>query len=98
MRYIVISLLAGCLAFGSATGAIAECFADYKAKQEDPLRLHYGVVEVNVQPCQMSGAVSDKVSQRVAAGGWMLLQVESVFDETGLEAKKRDAGEFYLRY
>ena len=98
MRNSVISLLAGCLVVISASGASAACYADYKAKKENPLRLHYGVVEVPSQPCQMSRAVTRTVAERVAAGGWELLQVQSVFDETGLEAKKRDAGEFYLRF
>ena len=98
MKQIFFSFCIALLVGLGGPAMAADCYADYKAKQDNPLRLHYGVVEVNVQPCQMSGAVSDKVSQRVAAGGWMLLQVESVFDETGLEAKKRDAGEFYLRY
>ncbi|SMX23148.1 hypothetical protein [Boseongicola aestuarii] len=98
MRHFVISLVSISLLAISASSASAACYADYKAKKENPLRLHYGVVEVNAQPCQMSGAVSRAVAQRVAAGGWELLQVQSVFDETGLEAKKRDAGEFYLRF
>lgn len=98
MRHFVITLVSMSLLAFSASNASAACYADYKAKKEDPLRLHYGVVEINAQPCQMSGAVSLAVAQRVAAGGWELLQVQSVFDETGLEAKKRDAGEFYLRF
>ncbi|MBT8414317.1 MAG: hypothetical protein KJO30_08305 [Boseongicola sp.] len=98
MKNSVISLLSGCLVAMSASGASAACYADYKAKKENPLRLHYGVVEVTAQPCQMSREVARAVAQRVAAGGWELLQVESVFDETGLEAKKRDAGEYYLRF
>lgn len=98
MRYTVISLIAFCLLAISASNAAAACYADYKAKKEKPLQLHYGVVEVTIQPCQMSLEVTQAVAQRVAAGGWELLQVESVFDETGLEAKKRDAGKFYLRF
>lgn len=98
MKHFVISLTFGIVSLAFAQGAQAACFADYKAKQENPLRLHYGVVEVNAQPCQLSGAVTDQVNQRLAKGGWTLLKVETVFDETGLEAKKRDAGEFYLRY
>lgn len=98
MKRVAINLVLSCVVASTASVASAACFADYKAKQENPLRLHYGVLEVNVQPCRMSKAVSDNVAKRVAAGGWMLLQVESVFDETGLEAKKRDAGEFYLRF
>ena len=98
MRRIAKNLIAGCVMAVAGTSASAACFADYKAKQENPLRLHYGVVEVKAEPCQKSKAVSDDVAKRVAAGGWMLLQVETVFDETGLEAKKRDAGEYYLRF
>ncbi|MDJ1018055.1 MAG: hypothetical protein QNJ35_16210 [Paracoccaceae bacterium] len=82
----------------AATASQAACYADYKAKQDDPLRLHYGVIEVGVSPCAMSEDVKRVVEERVAAGGWMLLQVQSVFDESGLEAKKADAGEFYLRF
>lgn len=82
----------------AATAGQAACYADYKAKQDDPLRLHYGVIEVGVSPCAMSEDVKRVVEERVAAGGWMLLQVQSVFDESGLEAKKADAGEFYLRF
>ena len=98
MRNVMISLVVGILSLFAAQTAAAACFADYKAKQEKPLRLHYGVVEVAIQPCRLSRAVTDHVAQRVSAGGWTLLKVETVFDETGLEARKRDAGEYYLRY
>jgi hypothetical protein len=30
--------------------------------------------------------------------GWQLLNVLSVFDESGLEERKDSAGEYYLRY
>lgn len=82
----------------AAGPAFAACYADYKAKREDPLRLHYGVIQVDANPCRMSRAVARGVERRLSAGGWTLLQVESVFDETGLEGRKRDAGQFFLRY
>ena len=72
MKRIVIYLCAGLVSLSATQAAYADCFADYKAKQESPLRLHYGVIEVDVQPCRMSPAVSDTVARRVAAGGWML--------------------------
>ncbi len=98
MRFVFIGI-AVCLLGSMAAGpAFAACYADYKAKREDPLRLHYGVIQVDANPCRMSRAVARGVERRLSAGGWTLLQVESVFDETGLEGRKRDAGQFFLRY
>ncbi len=78
--------------------ASAACFADYKAKTENPLKLHYGVIQVDVSPCAMSNKVEQTVKSRVAAGGWTLLQVQSVFEDSGLEARKKDAGAYFLRF
>ena len=98
MKYVIIGIAACLLGTVAAGSASAACYADYKAKQEDPLRLHYGVMKVDASPCRMSRAVTRGVERRLSAGGWTLLQVESVFDETGLEGRKRDAGRYYLRY
>ena len=35
--------------------AQAACYADYKAKQDAPLRLHYGVAEIS-EPCTPASA------------------------------------------
>jgi hypothetical protein len=86
------------IAAAFAAPASSACYADYKAKQESPLRLHYGVLQLDVTPCRMSGTVTSLVKDRIAAGGWKLLQVQSVFDESGLEDRKRDAGQFFLRF
>ena len=82
----------------SGPAAQAACYADYKAKQDDPLRLHYGVMLVDVAPCAASPAVEADVANRLEAAGWILLQVQSVFDDSALEDKKADAGEFFLRF
>ncbi len=92
-RYAVA--LAVFLAAGPASAA---CFADYKAKKENPLRLHYGVMELDAEPCRMSKAIARTVKNRLAKGGWTLLQVQSVFDERSLGAKKKDAGAYFLRF
>jgi len=87
------------LAFGLALlagTAQAACYADYKAKQDDPLRLHYGVVQVQGN-CTVANAAA-YLSDRLAADGWQLLEVMSTFDDEGLEQRRADAGEFYLRY
>lgn len=78
--------------------AYADCYADYKAKQDDPLRLHYGVMTVEASPCTSSPNIDADVSRRLEAAGWTLLQVESVFEEAALDSKKADAGEFFLRF
>ena len=76
--------------------AQAACYADYKAKQDDPLRLHYGVVELPQSSCDEASA-ADALRARLA-DGWQFLTVMSVFDESGLEQRRASAGEYFLRY
>jgi hypothetical protein len=80
----------------STTIAQAACYADYKAKQDDPLRLHYGVTEVRGD-CSLRSAES-QLRDRLASDGWQLLNVLGVFDDAGLDERKDSAGEFFLRY
>ena len=75
----------------------AACFADYKAKMDNPLRLHYGVVEIPDAACSVAAAFP-VIAPRVASGGWELLEVMSVFDEAGLDARRADAGQYYLAF
>lgn len=79
----------------AANSAAAACYADYKAKQDDPLRLHYGVAAVS--ECSTRAAEAE-LSKRLAAKGWTLLNVMSVFDESGLAERKDSAGPNYLRF
>lgn len=80
----------------TAGAAQAACYADYKAKQDDPLRLHYGVAQIN-EPCTAANAAV-QLGPRVATGGWTLLNVVSTFDDSGLDERKASAGDFFLRY
>ena len=84
--------------FLSSVSAEAACYADYKAKRENPLKLHYGVIQIDTTPCAMSDKVNTTVAARLNASGWQLLQVQSVFDDSGLGKRKKDAGEFFLRF
>lgn len=93
-----LSLIAIALFSLTATHAHAACYADYKAKQENPLKLHYGVVQVDISPCTMSDTLTSVVRQKLQAAGWQLLQVQSVFDDSGLGKRKQDAGQFFLRF
>ncbi len=76
----------------------AGCYADYKAKQDDPLRLHYGVVELPDAACNNRQAATRQVQRRLEDQGWHLLKIQSIFDESGLTERKESAGEFFLRF
>lgn len=92
MKRLALSLiLTACLGLPAA----AQCFADYKAKKDDPLRLHYGVAQISA--CNMSTAQAE-LAGRLSAQGWTLLQVVSVFGAEGLDQRKDSAGQYYLRF
>ncbi|MHA6262935.1 hypothetical protein ACXYMO_07020 [Arenibacterium sp. CAU 1754] len=91
------SILALTLGLAAAHPAYAaECYADYKAKQDNPLRLHYGVVQL--QGACKRGAARAEVSARLADQGWTLLNILSVFGPEGLEERRANAGGYYLRF
>lgn len=73
--------------------ARAECYVDYKAKMDNPLRLHYGVAEV---PC--GGGAQADLAARLAANGWTLLAIVSSFDASGLQERRDSAASYYLRF
>jgi hypothetical protein len=79
-----------------AAPAQAQCYADYKAKQDNPLRLHYGVVELRGDCAR--GAARAEIAARIAREGWTLLNVVSVFGPEGLNERKDSAGPYFLRF
>lgn len=93
MRHLIFSCLALWL---TATAAQAACYADYKAKQDDPLRLHYGVIAVQGD-CTIAAAQA-QLQRALPRDGWQLLTVLGVFDASGLDGKRDNAGEYFLRY
>lgn len=95
MKAPFLALLA--FAIMAASPAAAECYADYKAKKDDPLRLHYGVAEVSAASCDPTSA-SSELAPRLANAGWTLLQVVSTFGPEGLDERKASAGPNFLRY
>ena len=95
MKNLVLSLV---LSVGLAGAGHAACYADYKAKRDGPLKLHYGVIELPQDACSSKAKAARVAAGRISAGGWTLLSVVSTFGSDGL-AKRRDrAGDFYLRY
>ncbi|MGC1496225.1 MAG: hypothetical protein WA790_10475 [Sulfitobacter sp.] len=96
MKNALLSLLiAGSISI-AAPAAAANCYADYKAKQDNPLRLHYGVAQVS-GACN-AGSARAELSARLAAQGWTLLNVLSVFGDEGLAQRRDSAGPNYLRF
>jgi len=90
-----LTLLSICITLSAGT-AQAACYADYKAKQDDPLRLHYGVAEIRGD-CSVSSA-SNELRGRLSRDGWQLLNVLTVFEDEGLSSRRGEAGEYFLRY
>jgi len=81
----------------AAAPAQAACYADYKAKQDNPLRLHYGVAELPDNACSKQAA-GRALSKRLEREGWTLLNILSIFGPEGLEQRKASAGQYFLRY
>jgi len=90
--------LAFVLALATAVPAGAACYADYKAKRDNPLRLHYGVVELPDTACGSRGAAEEALRPRLARSGWELLNVVGIFGPEGLDERRESAGEFFLRF
>ncbi len=91
-KLILFTLLLGLV----SQGARAECYYAYKAKKENPLQLHYGIIRVD-QSCSVPVNRSE-IANRIVAGGWTLLVVLEPVSPDQLSTKKDEAGEFFLRY
>jgi hypothetical protein len=90
--------LAGILSVALALPAQAECYVEYKAKRDNPLRLAYGVSQVSDAVCGDRRAERGELAPRLQADGWTLLKILSSFGPEGLEKRKASAGDFFLRY
>ncbi len=94
-RIISLSAVALIISFQAASAA---CYADYKAKRDNPLRLHYGVIELSDDACDGKKAAASQIAARIGQDGWKLLNVMGLFGNEGLEERKESAGPYYLRY
>lgn len=82
----------------AAQAASADCYADYKAKRDNPLKLQYGVIQLPGGACQNRDRAAKVIARRIGGDGWQLLEVMSIFGPEGLDKRKSRAGAFFLRY
>mgnify|MGYP005989476295 CR=1 FL=1 len=75
----------------------AACYVEYKAKRDNPLKLHYGIAQVDDSQCD-TAAAQDALKPRLEGDGWVLLSVIGFVDEAALQGKKESAGAYFLRY
>lgn len=98
MRILTAALMGVILCASLASAAGAECYVDYKAKRDNPLRLAYGVSQVSDGVCGDRKAERGELAPRLQADGWTLLKILSNFGPEGLAERKASAGDFFLRY
>lgn len=98
MKKHILYSLALAIGVGVAHPAAAACYADYKAKRDNPLRLHYGVVQVSDAACSQPSVAKTEIQAKISQDNWRLLTVMSFFDENGLKERQKSAGEYFLRY
>ena len=79
----------------SPRAATAQCYADYRARTDDPLRLHLGVAALAEADCSLAAA-APAIAARIASEGWALLEIVPVFGAAELEDKKADAGAYFF--
>lgn len=92
MKQLIFSA-AALLALTSA--AQADCFVEYKAKQDAPLRLHYGILAL---PGGCPAMPDEATAARLASAGWTLLTVVSSSETSPTAQQKANAGDFFLRF
>lgn len=75
-RNIIILATAMIMTLGAAATAQAACFAEYKAKRDNPLELFYDVAQIS-GPCTKANARA-QLQQMLTRQGLTLLKVLSV--------------------
>ena len=89
----VTFLWSACL---SSVAHAENCFILYKAKKDNPLKLHLGLMEID-RTCS-DDAIEVILRRRLLPAGWSLLQIVNVSQDIAVEKIKRDLGEYFLKY
>ncbi len=72
------------------------CFILYKAKKDNPLRLHVGIMEIERQCVDTDIEVLSQ--QRLKPDGWSLLQIVNRLQKIDTKKLESDLGEYFLKY
>ena len=96
MKYVVANIVF-LVAVAIASQASAQCYADYKAKQDKPLRLQYGLIELPASACGSTAAAERHAAPVIERSGWTFLLIDSILTEAEFNARKDDASAVHLR-
>lgn len=96
MKQIVMTIALWAL---MAAAGQAECFVGYKAKQDDPLRLHYGIMHVTDAPlCADAALLEGHIANRLGDAGWTLLHIVEVQQTPPTDEQREVAGDYFQRF
>lgn len=93
-KAVLLSLLAILML---ALPASAQCYADFRVRDGN-WDIRFGVSQVPNAACGDTSAARRHIEPRVQRDGWILLDVLSTFGREGLEARRANAGDLFLRY
>jgi hypothetical protein len=94
-KLIKISLALCFATFFSASHA-NECFVLYKAKKDNPLKLHLGLIQINGQCSDHD--VESITNKRLSSTGWKLLQIVTASGNIDTKKMESDLGDYFLKY
>ncbi len=80
-----------------ATQVSAQCYADFKAKQDDPWQGQYGIIELPASACGSIAAAKRYAAPVIARSGWELLQIRSIFDASEFQSRSANASVIHRR-
>ena len=81
----------------TALPAAAQCYADFRVRDRN-WDIRFGVSQVPNTACGDTSAAHRHIEPRVQRDGWILLDVLSTFGPEGLETRRANAGDLFLRY
>ena len=95
LKLLKVSLILSFSFFFTSVYA-GECFVLYKAKKDNPLKLHLGLMQVN-KPCS-GKSLEIVVSNRLNPSGWLLLKIVNTIESVETEKMKSELGDYFLKY
>ena len=93
----ILRLSAILVSLALATQASAQCYADFKAKKDDPWQGQYGIIELPASACGSLDAAKSYAKPVIARSGWELLQIRSIFDASEFQSRSANASVIHRR-